>query len=612
MTNKIQMDLSVRDAQMVAAWKRSTQSVSAFNQELDKIGQKQRQNRQHSGQFFKGMTTNLASVAAGYVSVTGAAALLINANRDILQQTEEVGKKFDELFRKFRIQAGLRGLDADNAQAKILEIAERQAVTSEQASGAATQLVSSGFSSQEASGESLEEFLRILNASNASGKDVDSAGLAKAIASYLDAQGLDKNSKNVALVGRSVQALFKNTNLQLADLQDLAKVSSVFAGKLSVKEQLGAYSTLVDSMPASEAKTGLRNFVLQSATASAQKEKVKSLDTIGLKPTDIDFVGENLDQVLDRLATGLAKLPVEEQLPVLTKIYEKENAAVVQSLINKRQKVTSSYAVQSDTAQFEADVEEATSGRNAAERRAAVRAERRRAEKDDEGDLLKKELDALAETQGVSPFRRSLFSGGYDTLRFLGIDKDTAGSIAYGSPTDYVDPSQLANESLEKRKSPGSEYGKGELPPPPPPAPSRNTVTFKQLEDLGKGLKTIPLKSPGPPTEEQPGFWDRFVNSPTVRRFTGSTDPPIRKSEIRFGNTDDQSPEPFSRFGAFPAETANLTQALKENTEAIKSQANKPGAAKQPPVKVEVTVSSDTATAPNGPRPSASLARPIK
>jgi len=606
MSNKVEMILSVKDAQAVAAWKRGQQSIAAFNRELDKVGQTQRRNRQQSGQFFKGMSTNLASMAAGYVSVAGAAGLLIRANREIIQQADEAAAKYDEMFRKFRIQSGLRGLEGDKAQTRIVEIAERQAMLPEQANDAATQLVSSGFSPQEASGGSLEEFLRILNASNASGKEVDSVGLAKALAGYLDAQGLDKNEKNVALVGRSVQALFKNTNLQLADLQDLAKVASVFNGKLSIQEQLGAFSSLVGpGRPGSEAKTGLRNFVLQSATASASKDKVESLKEIGLKPTDIDFVGENLDQVLERLGEGLSKLPEEQRLPVLTKIYEKENAAVVQDLINNRDTIKDSYAIQNNDKDFMADVDEATSGRNAALRRAEARRERRRLQDDQQDKLKKLEAEALMEAENVSPFRRDILLGGYDVLRYAGFDSDTALNMTQNPFSTFTGESvsDRVDEAVGLRSAPQSEYEKGELPPPPPPAPSKNTITFKQLEDLGKGLKTIPLQTP----ERKSGFW----NNPTIQRFTGENTAPIR-SEIRFADKPDQAPEPFSRFGAFPAETANLTQALKENTEAIKSQVNKPGAAKQPPVKVEVTVSSDSATAPNGPRPSASLARPIK
>lgn len=613
MSNKVEMILSVKDAQMVAAWKRGQQSVASFNRELDKVGEKQRRNKQQSGQFFKGMSTNLASMAAGYISVAGAAGILMQKNREILSQTEDVGKKFDEIFRKLRVQGGLDDLSGEAAQIKVLEIAERQAFPSEQAVPSATQLISSGFSVEEATGGSLEEFLRILNASNITGKEIDPIELAKALSSYLESQGLEKNEKNVAMVGRRVQALFKGTNLQLPDLAELATVSEIFNGLLSVEEQLGTFSTLVQSIPAAEAKTGFRNFVLRLNTVTDdQKAKVEALDQLGLKKEDVDFVDEDLGTILDRLSAGLEKLPQEKRAPVLNQIFGERTIAVAQSMINRRKTIEDSYPIQNNTKGFLADVDEATSGRNAAERRAVVRLERQRAEQDEEGDLLKKELEALAEKNGVSPFRRALFSGGYDSLRFFGFDRDTAASVAYGSPTDDVSPTEIAKERLEKRKSPASDYKEGEIPPPPPPAPSRNTITFKQLEDLGKGFKTIPLKSPRTQAEEQPGFWDRFVNSPTIRRFTGSTDPPIQKSEIRFGTTSEQAPAPYSRFGDFPVETANLTQALKENTEAIKSQASKPAAAKQPPVKVEVTVSSDTATAPNGPRPSASLARPLK
>ncbi|QDU03144.1 Phage-related minor tail protein [Gimesia chilikensis] len=623
MTNKIQMDLSVRDAQMVAAWKRSTQSVAAFNAELDKIGQKQRRNRTQSNSFFKGMSSNLASMAAGYVSVAGAASLLINANREIIEQAEEAASKYDELFRKFRIQSGLRGIEGDKARERILEISERQAVTSEQGSGAATQLVSSGFSAQEASGGSLEEFLRILNASNASGKEVDSAGLAKALSSYLDAQGLDKNEKNVALVGRSVQALFKNTNLQLADLQDLAKVSSVFKGKLSIQEQLGAFSTLVDSMPASEAKTGLRNFVLQSATASAQDEKVKTLDELGLKPTDIDFVGENLDQVLERLSNSLSKLPEEEQLPALTKIYEKENAAVVKSLIDKRGKVTDSYAVQQNDEAFIADVNEATSGRNAALRRAEARRERRRFQEDQQDKLKKMEAEALMEAEGASPFRRDLNLKGYDWARYLGADPDTALNIM--NPWSWGSASEEVDEALGIRSKPASDYGEGELPPAPPAPPGMLDETRQEVQRLRTKFREQNQYDRSDPGEKSiphaiRGFFRDILGKenppPVVRK-------PARKpAEERSDESSDASYNPIVDVypaqtpipAISPASTDELTKALKENTAALREQKDKTPAPSgaQKPVQVSVSVTADASTAPNGPRASASLARPLK
>jgi len=99
------------------------------------------------------------------------------------------------------------------------------------------------------------------------------------------------------------------------------------------------------------------------------------------------------------------------------------------------------------------------------------------------------------------------------------------------------------------------------------------------------------------------------------RYWTGKEDPqpavrrPAKKSveepvQSTYGPVVDVSP-------AQTTSTSELTKALKDNTEAIKAaQANKPGAEQR--VLVNVSVSADTSTAPNGPRPSASLARPAK
>ncbi|QDT26796.1 Phage-related minor tail protein [Gimesia panareensis] len=622
MTNKIQMDLSVRDAQMVAAWKRSTQSIAAFNKELDKIGQKQRRNRSQSNRFFKGMTTNLASMAAGYISVAGAAGLLINANRDIINQTDEVARKYDEIFRKFRVQSGLKGLEGDAARGRILDIAERQAFPSEQASNAATQLVSSGFSPAEASGGSLEEFLRILNASNVTGKEVDPTELAKAISSYLESQGLAKNEKNVAMVGRRVQALFKGTNLQLPDLAELATVSEIFNGLLTVEEQLGTFSTLVQSIPAAEAKTGFRNFVLRLNTVTDdQKTKVKALDQLGLKKEDVDFVGEDLGTILDRLAVGLDKLPKEKRAPVLNQIFGERTIAVAQSMINRRKTIEESYGIQDNVKGFLSDVDEATSGRNAAERRATVRLERRRFAQDKQDSLKVKELSELEEKEGVSPLRRDINEKGYYIARYLGAEPDTALNII--NPLDWGSVSDAVDQSVETRAKPASEYGTGEAPPPAPPAPSPNTVTPQQLERLQKDVQEAGFEKVKKPAD------DNIPAAPVrgLRNLIYGDAPPRNTIPIPnwfSSKPKEQAPAPTSEDASFnpvanaapainPASTDQLTKALQENTAAIKAaQDNKKPAESQKPVQVKVSVSADTSTAPNGPRASAALARPAK
>lgn len=626
MTNKIQMDLSVRDAQMVAAWKRSQQSVAAFNQELDKIGQKQRRNRSQSNSFFKGMTTNLASVAAGYVSVAGAAGLLINANRDIINQTDEVARKYDEIFRKFRVQSGLKGLEGDAARGRILEIAERQAFPSEQASNAATQLVSSGFSPAEASGGSLEEFLRILNASNVTGKEVDPTELAKAISSYLESQGLAKNEKNVAMVGRRVQALFKGTNLQLPDLAELATVSEIFNGLLTVEEQLGTFSTLVQSIPAAEAKTGFRNFVLRLNTVTDdQKAKVKALDQLGLKKEDVDFVGEDLGTILDRLAVGLEQLPQEQRAPVLNQIFGERTIAVAQSMINRRKTIEESYGIQNNVKGFLADVDEATSGRNAAERRATVRLERRRFAQDKQDSLKVKELNELEEKEGVSPFRRDINEKGYYTARYLGAEPDTALNLI--NPWEWGSVSDAVDQSVETRTKPASEYGTGETPPPVP-QPEKRGIFNNPTVDRFTGKNSAPI-----PKSQIPLSWFDFSSkkkdTPEKKESVSTTEfsvnpiadvypvnPQPASTVTTPATTEVTSTETLPRWvRAQQPETSStdkLTRALQENTAALREQKDKKPAESQKPVQVKVSVSADTSTAPNGPRASASLARPAK
>lgn len=351
-----------------------------------------------------------------------------DANTEIIRQADEAGAKYDEIFRKFRVQSGLRGIEADRAQQRIVATSAQFSVPVEQGEAVARQLVSSGFAPDQATGESLKEVLRVLAAANIRGDNLDPTDLTASISKYLISQGLDLNAQNLATVGRSSQILFRGTNLQIPNLQNLAKEGAGFAGAVSPQDQLATFSMLSDAFEGPEAAVGLRNVVGRLRTARETPTRVKALERLGLKPEDVDLVGEDLFTSLESLNRGLTALPEEQRAGTLKLLFEEQGVAPAQVMLSNVAELRRRRAMLNDQSGFMADVEEATSGRNAARVRQDVLRENRRAAADQQDNLINQELDLVLEELGVSAAQRGFATSpiGYRGARGLGFSPETA------------------------------------------------------------------------------------------------------------------------------------------------------------------------------------------
>ena len=348
------------------------------------------------------------------------------ANQEIIEQANEIGKAYDEAIRKFSVQTGLKGLALDEADESIVKLARKNAIGSKEARGIATQLVSSGFSAEEASGGSLDTFLQILQASNAAGQDVDVAQLAKSLTQFLSANNLDKSAENVAKFGIGTQRLFKGTNLQLAQMTDLAGASAAISNQITPEEQLASMAAIVDVIDSAEGSTGLRNFVSRLASSSANTGRTEALDQIGLSPEDVDFVGENLVEVIDRINQGLAQLPEEARKAASVKIFGERGEVGASAILGKREAIANNLLIQQDVAGFQDDVSIATSGRNAASVRQQIDKEQQLIGRDQLDDLYLEELKQQIRASNAPDFAVDRAAGYFSTNRYIGASTETA------------------------------------------------------------------------------------------------------------------------------------------------------------------------------------------
>lgn len=366
------------------------------------------------------MVTTLAAVAAGYGLATTAVNAFSRANRQAAEDADAAASKWHAAQRKFGIQSGLTGFEGQAAQDRMLKTATDRAMDFTTVTDIGTQLVSSGFSPEEASGGTLNEFLMLLNAQAAAGESSDPAADSRSLSMYLQSQGLEKNAGNVRRVGRTAHALSKAGQFNMQSLAELSTVGAPLASAMSPEEQMAAMGTLVDVMPAAEAATGLRNVVGRLRTAGESNERVEALGRIGLKPQDVDFHEEGYDSVMQRLAGGLQGARPEERAGILMKLFEEKGVGVGEVLIGQRQKTRQLRGATMSDEAFTSDVIRAESGPDKAEIRQQnelLALDRQNAMQD---RLHRNEQQIQLKKAGAPPIMQDLAGKAYDAARYIG------------------------------------------------------------------------------------------------------------------------------------------------------------------------------------------------
>jgi hypothetical protein len=439
MGNDVSITMSSKDQDVI----RSLQRIAAGVEKVsDKFVQLQRKSRASGGGGFAGgifgnggfskLAANLGGAVAGYVTVGRAIEGVMGSNRRFIDQTDEARIRYDELFRMFAGQSGLRGLEATAAENNIKREAIRSGLEIERVASTATQLVSSGFSAKEAAGSSLKELLDVFVASNLVGqKEMDFGQLAQSFSMYLSAQKLDKNGANILEVGKRVQALFKFTNLQFADFAEFAARSSSLSSVMSIPEQLSAISVLRDVAPGEESATYLGRVVTDLRTAAGSDSKIEALKKLNLKPADVDMVGEDFHTAFTRLHDALQAAPEELRPIAMFDLFGKRGQDFADVLLGALGKFKENLDAQMRSGEFEADVALGQSGPAALARRQKELRDQLTQKLSNSGTALLDQMDNNSLASGEPAWLRDLDRMKANILRYLGVDPATAARIAH-------------------------------------------------------------------------------------------------------------------------------------------------------------------------------------
>jgi hypothetical protein len=438
MTAKAEFELTANDQSAKAAWDRQQNAINAVIARIGKMEEAQAKAAKTQDGFFTKGVAGLATMAAGALTFQGALGGVIDANRQMIDQASAAALKYDDLFRKLRVQAALGELQSVDAQTSVLGVAKKYGFTAEETAAAATQLVSSGFSAKDASGEALDVFIKGAAASNLQGKDT--TALAQSVSQLLNSQGQKLNAENLKVVMQGTQRLFESNNIQLSDLSQLAGKGLSFKGRASVPELLGLMTVGKDVLGADNAATGIKivGDRLMGAKGDSQREGV--LKSMGLKPEDVDLIGENIGQVLDSLATGLERLKPEQRAGQLQKLFGTEAAGAASLFIDNRAKLDALVKQQADEKGFNEAANRATGGKGAAVRRQQVIDEEEAAARDTGFDEKLKAVRRRDRNAGQSAVSTDFGTLAARTLKYMGASDEAALALSFGG--DATNPTR--------------------------------------------------------------------------------------------------------------------------------------------------------------------------
>jgi hypothetical protein len=309
-------------------------------------------------------------MGASMLKGVGAATALVAAlqkvaasQREIVTGGSDAALNIDTMARKFQIQAGLADPEREAASKQIISESSSAGVKAEQGFRTATALASSDFKDALKNG-TLKIALEGMQGTSFTGSPEE---YVSAMSQALSAYGLDKTPQNLQDMQVKLAGLFKATDFQAAELTDFAKNASVLemAG-MSPTQALAGFGALREKGTAEAASHQMRNVSL--GMMAPNTEGAKAIKSLGLKPEQLDMVGESFTDTLTTLKTAIDKLPKEKQIPTLEHMFGKENIAGAQNLMKAIPRIKELEGLQNNPEALAKDIKTAKesdqSGRN--------------------------------------------------------------------------------------------------------------------------------------------------------------------------------------------------------------------------------------------------------
>lgn len=217
--------------------------------------------------------TKLLGLAAGYTSITAIINKATEASIEWEKAIDSAAKKGDEATRKMNVGYGAFGADAERVAAAAVSAAQRAAIPLDEARRLVPEASRSGLPL-----ESMDELFTSHKVTAAGAKGgVGFADFADEIGDILKRSGREATEAAVAEMGRQMFAMMRGTEVTIPDLENVQEhLRTAKGGKGAVRRK-------------------------------------KALGQMGLKFENVDLVGEDVFQALEKIQIGLEKIAPEKR-----------------------------------------------------------------------------------------------------------------------------------------------------------------------------------------------------------------------------------------------------------------------------------------------------------
>jgi TP901 family phage tail tape measure protein len=445
---------------------------------LTQLSRKSKQGAEEglSGFLKQAMTIDRVGAAVG--SLANAYVGLISYQSNLRMEAERTAIVLDETIRKYRIQQGLQALSGEDSRQLATTIGTEAGVSQGGVLRIARQLESSGFSDPLRSGTAKA----VIATLQATAQDVETAPLEEIVSSFaqqLNASGQDRSAANLLKLGVQFRGMFA-TSLEATDLPDFAKVRGLATQVgVSQEEFFGSAAVVRDVMNAAEGSTGLGNFF--SKLAAPKPNQLKALETLGVNPADVDFVGESILDISKRLNQAVQALPEEQRVKSLAGLFgaEKSQLGAADALLRAAGsgRFAEYIGMAGDESAFEFSVREARGGPAAANRRLQAQIEEEKARLLEGGGIPETTLGLATQLENLRARRMMTEQG--ETLKLMFYDLMESGSRGVGLPSTSTRGS-AADLFAEQALSRGGDFSLKDLRD----SLDRNTAETKRQNDL--------------------------------------------------------------------------------------------------------------------------------
>lgn len=434
------------DAQLIRSLDKVERNMDTLARKMGKVERTSRRSAKATEDAFDKVSTSVKGVGVllgvGGIIATGYQ-LWSSANKQVMQEAQEISRKYDEIARKIRIQGGLTKLQTEDAQARLKDLATDAAVPIGEAANVALKLIGGGVGYKSATGGAGAAVLKAVAATNVSKTPIEPEAFVKGIVTYLNSQGQALNEKNIeALTTRMVNLVF-NSTVEGETFKLLGAQGGALRGQLSIPEQLAAFTALEKSLDPSSAARHLRGFVEKSAQAAGSPAKVEALKQLGLTPQQVDFVGEGLGEILNTYAAAKARTPEAQANVAMGRIFGLETSSAAGILIKNRASLPGLVKAQTNAARFNRAAKVAAQGMAAGAQRQENEIKQLFAPKAAGDELVKREIRKQMLLQGRSPAAIETAQAFYSAQRLFGISTPEAlttfRTIPGGSNTPLTD-----------------------------------------------------------------------------------------------------------------------------------------------------------------------------